>query len=238
MKYIQLTGFLLLFSIITNAQTGAKSDVKRMLFHSHGISFQKFNNLNNRISTYPQFQQPKNSTGTFELGFLTERNRFVSGLSFNVGSSLGGSRNKKSSSTSFVGIAIDAGYNLLKSARFSLYPFAGLGYESYRVTLNRDNSSVPFDSVLQSNVFQQRAESLLFTNSFLVYRVGMGAFVTSKKHTQNSVGLQVGYTGGFKPGDWKINGSQTLLNSPVDNLSKIYTSIIIRYELKRKNRRF
>ena len=70
-----------------------------------------------------------------------------------------------------------------------------------------------------------------------MYRLGMGVFVTSKKHTQNSVGLQVGYTGGFSPQEWKINKTQTLLNSPADKLSKISASVLIRYELRRKGNR-
>jgi hypothetical protein len=112
-----------------------------------------------------------------------------------------------------------------------------LGYETYKVNYNRDVSSIPFDSVLLSNTFQQRVENLVFNNSFLLYRLGMGVFITSKKHTQNSVGLQVGYTGGFSPQEWKINKTQTLLNSPADKLSKISASVLIRYELRRKGNR-
>ena len=235
MKIISLVLGLFCVTALANAQQKKKSPVKRMLFHSHGISFQKFDNLNKRIANYPQFQSSKNSTGTFQFGSFTERDRLITGLSLNVGSSLSGNRNKKSTATNYFGVAADVGYNLLKGTQVSLYPFAGLGYEKYKVRFNRDISTIPFDSVLQSVSFQQRVENPAFTNSYVVYRVGIGINITSKKHLQNSAGLQIGYTGGFGENDWKIKKSQTLLNSPKDKLSKIFTSIIIRYQLKHKN---
>lgn len=235
MKIINLVFALFCVTSLANAQQKKKSSVKRILFHSHGISFQKFDNLNKRIANYPQFQSSKNSTGTFQFGSFTERDKLITGLNLNVGSSLSGNRNKKSTATNFFGVAADVGYNLLKGTQVSLYPFAGLGYEKYTVRYNRDISTIPFDSVLQSVNFQQRTENLAFINSFVVYRAGMGINITSKKHLQNSVGLQIGYTGGFGDQEWKINKSQILLNSPKDKLSKIFTSIIIRYQLKHKN---
>jgi hypothetical protein len=235
MKFILLSFCLIFFSIVTNAQSKRKADMKKSIFHSHGMSFQKFEDLNKRVVAYPQFEQPKNATGTFQFGRFAERNRLISVLSINGGSSLSGNREKKSTSTSYFGLSADVGYNLLKSSRVSLYPFAGLGSETYKVKFNRDASSVPFDSVLLSSNFQQRVENLVFNNSFIVYRLGVGMFVTSRKHVQNSIGLQVGYTGGFSPQEWKINTSQTLLNSPKDELSKIAASILIRYQLKPKN---
>ncbi len=233
MKLIQLAFCLLFFTTINHAQNNSKKVVKRMLFHSHGISFQKFENLNKRIASYPQFERAKNSTGTLQFGTFAERKRLITGFSINAGSSLSGDREKKSTATSFFGLSADVGYNLLKGSRVSLYPFAGLGYETYKMKYNRDVSSLPFDSVLQSNTFQQRTENLIFNNSFLVYRLGMGVFVTSKKHTQNSVGLQIGYTGGFSSQEWKINKTQILMNSPVDKLSKISASVLLRYELRK-----
>jgi hypothetical protein len=234
MKFVQLTFWLIIFSMTAHAQSMGKPKVKRYFFHSHGISLQKFENLNKRIAAYPQFEKAKNSTGTLQFGTFAERERLITGFSINAGSSLSGDREKKSTATSFFGLSADIGYNLLKSSRVSLYPFTGLGYETYKVKYNRDVSSIPFDSVLLSNTFQQRAENLVFNNSFLVYRLGVGLFVTSKKHMQNSIGFQVGYTGGFGEEEWKINTTQTLLNSPKDKLSKLSASVLIRYQFKRK----
>lgn len=235
MKTISLLIFLLSFSMLANAQAAKKKNVKRTLYHSHGISFQRFDNLNKRVAANSQFESLKSSTGTFEFGVITERNKLITGLCVNAGSSLSGNRNKKSSAINYWGLASDAGYNLLKSNRLSLYPFAGIGYEKYKVIFNKDISSVPFDSVLQNVYIQQQVQNISFTNSFFIYRLGIGINVTSKKHLQNSVGLQVGYTGSFSAYEWKINKSQTLFNSPDDNLSKIFTSIIIRYQLNPKN---
>lgn len=234
MKFIQLTFCLIIYSTITHAQSNGKPKVKRYFFHSHGISFQKFENLNKRVAAYPQFEQAKNSTGTLQFGTFAERNRVITGFSINAGSSLSGDREKKSTATSFFGMSADVGYNFLKSSRVSLYPFAGLSYETYKVKYNHDVSAIPFDSVLQSNNFQQRVENLVFNNSFLVHRLGIGVIVTSKKHPQNSLGLQVDYTGSFSGNKWKVNKSQTLLNSPLDKLSKVSASVLIRYQLKRK----
>jgi hypothetical protein len=236
MKIAHFICYFLFISFTSDAQK-SKEIKARYFYHSHGISFQKFDNLNQRIAAFPQFKQPKNSTGILEFGTFAERKRLITGFSINGGSSLTGDREKKSTATSFFGLSTDVGYNVLKGSRVSLYPFAGLGYETYKVKLNRDVSSIPFDSVLLSNTFQQRAENLVFNNSFLLYRLGVGMFVTSKKHTQNSVGLQVGYTGGFTSQEWKINKSQILMNSPADKLSKISVSVLIRYELRRKGNR-
>ena len=226
---------IILFSIITIAQSQGKKNVKRLFFHSHGISFQKFENLNKRITGNPQIEKPKNSTGTLDFGIFTERNRLITGYGVNFGSSLSGNRNKKSSASSYEGLSVDIGYNLLKPGRISLFPFVGLGYEKYKQVFNKDISMIPFDSVLQSNNFQQSIKNLTFSNSFFIYQLGIGLFVTSKKHTRNSIGLKLGYTGSISSKEWKINQSQTLLNSPSDRLSKIMGSLLIRYDLSKNS---
>ena len=237
MKYTLLAFLFTFISYISYAQNRSKKEVKRMFFHSHGISFQKFENLNKRIAAYPQFELAKNSTGTLQFGIVAERDRLITSYSINAGSSLSGDRKKKSTNTSFFGLSADAGYKLLKSASVSLYPFAGLGYEGYKVKLNKDVSAVPFDSVLNSTNFQQRAENIVFNNSFMLYRLGVGMVITSKKHVRNSIGLQVDYSGSFKTKEWRINRSQTLFNSPKDNLSKIAVSILIRYQLSKEGKK-
>lgn len=233
MKFFPLICYFLFLSITSIAQE-SKGIKIRNFYHSHGISFQKFGNLNKRIAVFPQFEQPKNSTGIFEFGLITERNKLLTGFNINAGSSLSGTRNIKSTATNFWGLAANAGYNLLNSSRVSLFPYTGLGYEKYKVIFNRDVSNVPFDSVLQSGNVQQRVENIVFTNSFINYKAGIGFSVKSKKHKQNSIGLLLDYSGSFKANDWKINKLQTLSNSPKDNLSKIAASILIRYQFKQK----
>ena len=233
MRFLIIHFALVFFSTIINAQSNTKTVVKRYLFHSHGISFQNFGHLNNRIKAYPQYEQLKNTTGTLQFGIFTVYKKIVIGYSGNFGSSLSGDKNKKSSSINFSGAAIDFGYNIIKTDRVSLFPFAGLGYEKFKASFNKDISTIAFDSVLASNNVRQSTQGLEFTNAFAVYRLGFAAFITSKKHPQNSFGLHLGYTGSFKEKDWKINNVQSLFNSPTDKLSKIFASIIIRYEFKK-----
>ena len=234
MRFIRFSCCLILFPLMTKAQNKPKAKLKKYFYHSHGISFQKFDNLNKRIVAYPQFEQPKNSTGTLQFGMFAERNRLITSYSINAGSSISGDRDKRSANTGYFGLSADVGYNLLKSTRISLYPFAGLGYETFKVKFNRDVSTIPFDSVLLSNNAQQGVENLVFNNSFMIYRLGVGMVFTSKKNVRNSIGLQVDYSGSFKENDWKINKSQTLLNSPKDMLSKIAMRLLIRYQLKQR----
>lgn len=231
MKLIQLIFCILFFSAMAQAQTKESDPVTRYFFHSHGISFQKFENLNKRIVSNPQYAPLKNSTGTLQFGLFAERKKLITAYSLNVGSSLSGKKDTKSTATSFLGLSADVGYAIFKTKRVSLYPFAGLGYERYKAVFNRDISALPFDSVLQSNSFQQRAENLVFYNSFIVYRLGGGMIVSSKKHVHNSFGLQVSYTGGFGEQEWRINKTQSLLNSPKDKLAKLSASILFRYQL-------
>ena len=222
------------FTIKATAQT--KTPVKRYLFHSHGISFQKFNNLNSRIKAFPQYEQLKNTTGTLQFGIFTEYDKITVGYSGNFGSSLGGDKNKKSSKLGFAGGSIDVCYNIARTNRFTLSPYIGLGYEQFKASFNKDISTIAFDSVLASNNIRQTTEQLIFKNAFVVYRFGFGTFVSSARNPQNSIGLQIGYSGSFGEKDWKINSTQTLLNSPKDKLSKIAASILIRYELKKRNK--
>jgi hypothetical protein len=229
---------IIVFSLILNstqAQSDKKAKVKRYLYHSHGISFQNFENLNARVALYPQYAKAKSSTGTLQFGVFAQRNRWLTSYSINGGNSLSGDRKKKNSATIFLGSSADLGYNIIQSNRLSIYPFAGFGYENYKLKYNRDISALPFDSVLQSSAYLQEIEQPVFNNAFLAYRFGFGMFVTSRKFQQNSIGLQVGYTGSFGEKDWKANKTQILLNSPQDALAKVFASVLIRYQLK-KNR--
>ncbi|MEJ7821836.1 MAG: hypothetical protein WKF85_05915, partial [Chitinophagaceae bacterium] len=107
MKFISFACCFSFFAINTHAQSKRKVEAKKLFYHSHGISFQKFENLNKRIAVFPQFEQPKNSTGIFEFGTFAERKRLMTGFSINAGSSLSGDREKKSTATSFFGLSAD-----------------------------------------------------------------------------------------------------------------------------------
>ena len=229
MKMIKLIVLVITSPIFCIAQTKEKPSVKRYFTHTHGISYQKFDNINNRIKMFPQYEQLKNTTGTLQFGLITERNKTIFNYLVTVGSSLSGDNEKRSTATRFTGFAFDLGYYIYKRKRFSVYPMAGLGLENFTLVLNRDNSAVPFDSLLNSTTTRQNVEPLKLANRFITYRLGAGANANSKKYPRNSFGVQVGYIGSFTDKDWRINSTQIIAKSPKDNLSKLYGHLLFRY---------
>lgn len=231
MKMIKLLALVVVLPFVTKAQTKEKPQVKRYFMHSHGISYQKFDMMNNRIKMYPQYEQIKNTTGTLQFGIITEKNKTIFNYLVSLGTSLSGDKEKRSTATRFTGLAFDLGYYLYKGEQFSFYPLVGLGFENFTLILNRDNSAIPFDSVVNSSSTRQVVEPLKLANRFITYRLGMGSNITSKSHPRNSFGLQAGYVGSFKKDDWRINTTQIISNSPKDKLSKVIVQLLFRYKL-------
>ena len=225
--------FVIICPFLVVAQTGKNPRVIRYFFHSHGISFQNFPNLNARIQSFPQYADLKKTTGTLEFGVITKRNKTLILYNFITGSSLSGNKEKKSTATKFIGGSIDLGYNFLEKNNLSIYPFIGLGIVKYNVLLRKDNSSIPFDSVLQNSIVQQNVVPLTFNNNFLAYKTGIGINLKSAKHFRNSAGLQMGYSGSFNESKWKVNSTQILTNSPKDILSKFFLQINILYQIRK-----
>lgn len=234
MKIVTILLCSAMFPAMVMAQKKQKPDVKRYFIHSHGITFQHFDDLSNRVNANSQYAALKNTTGTLQFGLMTERNKLVLNFSGGSGSSLNGSKTRKSSATRSLSGALDIGYIILDHNRISAYPFAGLGYEIFTVTLRKDISTVAFDSVLRSPAVQQNISPIKLTNSFITYRVGAAVNITSVRHPRNSLGILAGYTGGINRQEWKINDIQSLLNSPMDNLSKFFVQLQIRYRLQRR----
>ena len=215
------------------AQSKENPKVVRYFFHSHGISFQDFKNLNARVRSFPQYADLKRSTGTLEFGLITKRDKTLILYNFIVGSSLSGNKEKKSTATKFLGGSIDLGYNVLEKNNLSIYPFLGLGFVKYSVLLKKDYSSIPFDSLLQNSTVQQNVSPLNFNNNFLAYKTGIGINLKSVKHPRNSAGLQMGYSGSFNKSKWKVNNTQLLDNSPKDLLSKLFFQVNILYQMSK-----
>ena len=228
---IKLIVLIVLLPSLTKAQTKETPSVKRYFSHTHGISYQKFDNMSNRIKMFPQYAPLKNTTGTIQFGIITERKKTIFNYLLTIGSSLSGDKKKKSTATRFQGFAFDLGYYIYKGNRFSVYPMAGLGIQNYTLVLNRDNTTVPFDSVINSPTVRQNVEPLKLANRFITYRLGAGGNITSKRHPRNSFGLQAGYVGSFNEEEWRVNTTQIIANSPNDYLSQIYVLILLRYEL-------
>lgn len=216
----------------TNAQDYEKKDkmkdkVMPYITRSIGVSFQSFDGINNRVVNFPQFEQLKDGSGTLGLGWLKEQNRLISAGSIDVGSSMSGDKNKKSSTIRYAGISADIGYDVVKSENVILYPMVGIGFQGYQALFFRDNSSVPFDELLRNPSVENDISAVKFNNSFLGYRVGFGVAFKSPKHPGNAIGLKAGYTGSFKKNSWKSNENQLLAGAPQDKVSQFYVSLVL-----------
>jgi len=191
-----------------------------------GISFQKFDGLNNRIANFPQYKQIRDATGVLQLGWFKESHQFISQMTLMAGSSMSGDRDAKSSTIRYLGAGADIGYDFLKSDKVALYPLVGLGYQAYQARFFKDNTAVDFNSVLASSTVQNNIKSLDLTNGFFNYRLGAGIAATSaKRHA--SIGIQALYTGSFQNRAWRSNQDQTLSNAPSDKLSQVYIGLVI-----------
>ena len=223
-----------MFPALCMSQKKQKPDVKRYFMHSHGLAFQQFDDLSERVNANPQYTPLKNTTGTLQFGLMTERSKVVLHFSGASGSSFSGSKTRKSTAIRSLSGAVDIGYIILDHKRVTVYPFAGIGYTLFTVVLRKDISSVPFDSVLRSPAVQQSIAPVKLTNSFINWRLGAAINIASVRHPRNSFGIQAGYTGGFNKQEWKINDMQSLLSSPKDGLSQFFVQLLIRYRLQKR----
>lgn len=222
-----ITSLLLVgIALSSNAQQDKNEKFMPMITHSIGGSFQKFDGLNSRVASLPQFKQLKDYTATIGLGWLKEDKRVVSSGNVTIGSSMSGHHDQKSSTIRYGTINLDLGYDLIKSERIMLYPFAGVGFQGYQAIFFKDNSGVAFDDVLQSSTVKNTISSVRFNNSFFVYRLGLGFAIQSQKCPGSSIGLQAGFAGSFKNRAWKSNENQTLGNAPIDKINQGFASIV------------
>ena len=217
--------FLLTISFASYSQDAKKSGFMPYMLYGIGGSFQEFEALDGRIANFSQYKELRDHMGTLQLGWLKERNNFISVCAFQLGSSMSGDRDKKSSNLRFFGFSADIGYNVLGNERMMLYPMVGLGFEKYQARFFKDNSAVDFDDVLESSAVQSSIRPVDFKNSFFSYRAGVGFALKSPKNPNHAIGLQAGYVGSFKDHKWRSNENQELMNAPEDGLGRIYVSL-------------
>lgn len=196
-----------------------------VMIRTLGVSFQKFDALNGRISGFSQYKALPDHMWTISGGSMHNYKNFVSQFTIGAGSSLTGKTDKKSSAMRFIGGGFDFGYDLIPSERVMLYPLVGIGAETYSAKFYKDVSAVDFDVAANSSTVQNNNRPVKFNNSFLTYRLGFGLAFKSPKHP-GSIGLQAGYTGSFKDRSWKTSDNQTLANAPVDGLSRFAVSLV------------
>jgi hypothetical protein len=192
-----------------------------------GGSFQSFDGLNARVANLPQYKSLRDYTATIGLGWLKEMNRFVSDAGVTLSNSLSGHRDEKSSTIRSIGVNANFGYDVLKDEKITLYPFAGIGFQTWQAIFHKDNTAVDFNDVLESTTVEHSIESVKFRNNFLVYRAGVGVLFKSPKYPSSSIGLQAGYTGSFRKNAWRSNEGQSLGNAPTDRISQFYFSVIL-----------
>jgi hypothetical protein len=218
--------FLVLICASSFAQDKMNAEMFPEMSRAAGVSFQKFDGLNSRIASFPQYKEVRNATGVLQLGWFKESHQFISQINLMAGSSMSGDRDKRSSTIRYLGAGAEIGYDFIKSEKIALFPLVGLGYQRYQARFFRDNSSVNFNDVLQSPTVQNNLKSLDLTNGFFNYHLGVGIAARSIKH-HCSIGLQAMYTGSFKDRAWRSSQDQTLLNAPVDKLSQIYAGLVL-----------
>lgn len=194
---------------------------------SLGGSFQQFSGLNARVANLPQYEHLKGYTPTLGLGWMKEKNRLISDMGLTLGSSMSRHRNEKSSTIRYIGFNANAGYDVLKNEKITLYPLAGIGFQAYQAIFYKDNSDVDFNDILSSSAIQNSTNPVKFNNSFWVYRAGAGVSFTSPKYPSSSIGLQAGYTGSFQKSAWRSKENQSLRNAPKDRISQFYISLIL-----------
>lgn len=190
-----------------------------------GVSFQNFDQLNNRIAGFPQYSGLKNHMYTLSAGSMHVDKNFVSQMTITGGSSLSGNPNKKSSTLRTIGGGVDLGYDVIPSAKIMLYPLVGIGAETYHAIYYRDVNAVEFDAVANSTTVQNSIRKTKFVNSAFTYRLGLGFAVKSPKDN-GSIGFQAGYVSGFHDEKWKSAEYQNLNNAPHDIIKRFSVSLI------------
>ena len=199
---------------------------KPLMTRGAGVSIQQFKGLKSRMAAFPQYDELKNHMYTLSLGSMHVMKNFVSQMTVTAGSSLTGHPDEKSSTMRFLSGGFDMGYDVIPAERVMLYPLVGIGAENYRAIFYKDVNAVNFNDVATLPTVQNNIRSLKFTNTFFTYRLGLGVAFKEPKGN-HTIGLQGGYTAGFKKKSWKSSENQTLANAPVDGLKRFSVSLVL-----------
>lgn len=201
-----------------------------------GVITEKFQNLNNRIASHPEYEQLPNAEAVFNLGWVAEADKAIIDFNMFFGGSISGDPKKKSTNIGAFGTSLNLGYNFSANKNIRFYPFASLGYQAFETRLNKDVSSIPFDSVLQSSSTLQRTNRVIFNNNFFVYKLGVGVDLLNKKDNRKGLGLRAGYAGSFTSHEWTINDTQVLSNSPNDKLDQWFFTLQFMMQRIKRNK--
>jgi len=210
------------------------------IYYGIGAAGQNFAGIGSRIALRPEYEALRKTEASLSIGLTREINSLMVDYNLSFGSSLSGDRERKSSSIISFGYSFTLGVNLCRNYsprhRIKLWPFAGIGIQTFKVALNKDLAAVPFDSVLQSTNWQQRTAPLRFSNTFFTYKTGVAIDFVSKHNKRSAYGLRAGYIGSFKSKDWRINEEQVLANAPTDKLSRWFATLQVTGIFKKRNK--
>lgn len=196
-----------------------------------GATWQNFSGLNSRMGQFPQYNQLKQHMATLQMGWIKERNHVVAAGSIQGGTSVN-NLSKKRSGMRFLGITADAGYNVLNNKIAMLYPFVGLGVETYQARFFSDKTNVDFDDLIGTAEGRSSVEPAKFRNTFFNYRVGAGASFKAPMCPSHSIGLVAGYTGSFSKKGWRTNNFQKTANAPEDRVDRFFVSVIFAHQVQ------
>lgn len=231
-----LSFVLLSFAAFAQNDSVVSSENNTHFFFGIGTAGQQFSGLGSRIASRPEYQSLKKVEVNISLGVIREEDNILTEYNFTMGSSFSGDRNKRSSNLASVSSSISIGVNLSKSKKNRFYPFVGIEVNSYAAKFNKDISAIPFDSVLQSNSWQQKTEPLSLSNTFIGYRAGLSFDIIDKTNNRLSTSFRAGYTGSFGKKDWRVNGEQELLNAPTDKLGRWFFTVQFMKKYKKKSK--
>jgi hypothetical protein len=222
----------LMMVLKSQAQKNKKDTTETTHFYfGLGGNFQSFSGLNNRLASRPEYQKVEGNQAAFVFGWQSMyHNQWIVDYAMSYGNTLSGDKERKSSNLDAVSFSVNLGYNVLAKTnpRIRLFPFIGVSGDRVSARLNKDISALPFDSVLASTSFQQRTQSLKFSNTFLSFNGGIGVDFVNKKYPNRGLGVVVGYTSSFKERDWRANDDQLLTNAPKDKLGRFYFRVILK----------
>jgi hypothetical protein len=197
-----------------------------MMTKSVGVSFVEFDRLNSRMAEFPQYKTAPDHIFTISMGSMHVMNNFITQTTLTAGSSLTGDREERSTALRILGVGFDLGYDVIPADRVMLYPMVGVGAETYHAIFNKDVNAVDFDDVAASPAVQNSIRTLKFTQTNIMYRLGLGLAFKSPKHN-GTIGLQGGYAGGFRNRGWKSAEYQKLEGAPVDDIRRFSVSLVL-----------
>ncbi len=200
MKKIYILISILFGAMTAQAQPIKKQPKKEKIFGVAGLynSYQSFDGLKQRIALRPEYQQLNNSIIGVHFGAEYETGGFVINGEIGLGSNFRYRRTGKATGSSMLTSGLKLGYNLTKdNNNIRIVPFAGFGIDFYGVSLRRDVTTIPFDSVLSNPILQESLDPVTLSNVYFNYKAGLMFDFALDKRKHHFMGIEAGYSASF-----------------------------------------